>query len=128
MRGGGASELRAIADKEEPDPRVLARDLAIAKQAHEILAFFYPGHPWQITVRSRHGYLKLCLPVLMDIDYDMKLQTYWRTHGRALVKVAGEILERFEVPRARYDQDQMSNAAARFGHAERWRHSLPGGI
>lgn len=128
MRGGGAAEAAHIYDSDEDDPRLAARDSWLEKKIHEELAFLYPGHPWLLTVRHRHGYIKLCLPVLMDIDYDMKIGTYWRTHGKALFKVAGEILERFEVPRARFDQDQMANAAARFGQAEMWRKTLPGGI
>ncbi len=128
MRGGGADQIGAVLDTDEQNVSLRRRDLWLEKKIHEELGHLYPGQPWMLTVRHRYGYIKLCLPILMDIDYDCFISSYWSTHGKVLFKAAGEILERFEVPRARFDQDDMANAAARFGWAELWRTTLPGGI
>lgn len=125
----GAYEPAHIYDGEDGDRQFHPADVHLEKSIHERLAYLYPGHPWMVTARTnpKKGYIKLCLPCLMDCDYDMTINDFW-AEPHKLYTVAGEILERFGVPRARYDQSHMVEAGRRFGQAERWRTRLPGGF
>lgn len=125
----GAYDPAHIYDGEVGDEVYAGGDETLERGIHEKLAYLYPGHPWMVTARTnpKKGYIKLSLPCLMDTDYDMRLQDFWADPNK-LFRVAGEILERFGVPRARYDQSHMVEAARLFGEPERWRNRIPGGF
>ncbi len=89
---------------EAADPRHLWH-AAIAKRVGEHLEIHYPGHPWRVECPVGQGIVRIQLPIFMrrywmviklhELDTDPGL--------RSITRAGGEILERYQLPRASFD-------------------------
>lgn len=115
-------------DSGDEDPFANAK-LAICKWTAEILQQHYAGHPWMVEVRMNRwgGVIQIQIRGLMPANQ-------WATiplsriltdpNGRTTVRRwAGELLERYNIPRTNFSFDQWQQALNRFpingrGHLE----------
>ena len=113
-----------LGDDPRPDPHAYA-DIALAKRIGEVLQFHYPAHPWYVEVEHVHGIAKVSIPALMgwtayfvihlgslSVDPSMKI----------VVKAGGEILERYKLPRNKYDFFAFAEACRKVNYID-WRKS-----
>lgn len=87
------------------------RDFELAKNMGTWLMREYPGYPWCCVADLRQGIIKFSLPILMGMDqwYVINL----RTCGDICVEIAkgaGEVLERYRLPRGRFSLDHFLDA------------------
>ena len=90
--------------------KVSGADVELARKCAEAAYAWFPGHPWSVSCRHECGmiYLRhLCTPEgegflikIRDLDGDPALLTVKRA--------AGEILERFNVPRSALREDDRN--------------------
>ena len=93
----------------ESDP-FLAADLALTKRIAALMEFHYPGHPWQVEVSHAKGCVFISLPVVMKRNEKYVLHTAaLRTDPglRSVMRAAGEILERYNMPRMGFKLDDF---------------------
>lgn len=104
-----------LADKgyERPTDKAAA-EIATAKWVGELLIRSFPGHPWHVEVEigkihARDGLIKIRLNGIMPANYwyNVKMSAVLTDPGgkRTVLKGAGEILERYNLPRSRFDGD-----------------------
>lgn len=96
-----------------------AAELATAKWTGELLMRHYPGHPWRVEVEigkinARDGLIKIRLDGIMPPNYWFlnKLSDVASDPGgkRTVLKGAGEILERYNLHRGKFDGDNWRTA------------------
>ncbi len=106
--------IQTVGDSEEhlaAENQIDANDLLLAKQIADVLMRHYPGHAWMVNVDGKQGVAniknglmsglygyRLLLPQLIsatDLDH-------------RVMKAGGEILERFNTPRGRFDGEQWA--------------------
>ena len=96
----------------EHDPHKVA-DLALTKTMAEVLERHYPGYPWMIEVDSSQGIAKISIPLFMGAQnkYVLHLSHLKSDPGfRCVVRAAGEILERYKIPRRGFSVDAYEAA------------------
>jgi len=96
------------------DPNAAA-DLAIVKKLAAKLEQHYPCHPWLVEADSAQGVAFISLPIIMKRNqrYCLHLSTIAMDPGlRCVVRAGGEILERYNVPRAGFQIDHFLAARA----------------
>jgi hypothetical protein len=60
----------------------------------------YPGHPWGVVSEIEHGIVKICLQGFTQWPVVIKISTLKGDPSlRSVVKYAGELLERLNLPR-----------------------------
>lgn len=97
-------------------PSMSDRDLCIA--VLEDLAKHYPGHPWLITADVQAGSLVIDLGYekprhLRNFGYLLYAQTLMDPGGqKAVMRAAGELLERFGIARGAGQSDTALRAAS----------------
>jgi hypothetical protein len=86
------------------------QDLAIAKTMMSWLERHFPGHLWGCVSDIKQGIVKFNIPILMGFNnyYVVNLATHDICDGMA--KGAGEILERYRLPRGRFELDPFLEA------------------
>jgi len=89
----------------------LRADLAAARGVRRILDTAYPGHDWEVVADSAQGYVAFRIPALMGMNYAYLVK------GRDLTPAAvltggGELLERYRLPRGKFDLDRFLAARA----------------
>src|SRR5262249_43736587 len=86
-------------------------DMATARAVRRILDTAYPGHDWEVVADSAQGYVAFRIPALMGMNYAYLVK------GRDLTPTAvltggGELLERYRLPRGKFDLDRFLQARA----------------
>ena len=89
-----------------------AADLATARAVRRILDTAYPGHDWEVLADSRQGYVAFRIPALMGTNYAYLVKGRDLT-PEAVLKGGGELLERYRLPRAKFNLDRFLEARAR---------------
>ncbi len=113
-------------NKRDPFARV---KMATCKWTGELLERHYPGHTWWVEVDGdRFGaVIKIQIRVLMPADrwYVVNFRdAVSDPGGRRIINGAGELLERYGIPRTGFTVDNWKAALARFpigngrGHLE----------
>jgi hypothetical protein len=77
----------------------------LAAQIFTVLLDHFPGHFWQVQVRSEQGIARIRIPVLMGdtLGYTLHLDRLANDPGyKAVKEAAGEILERWRIPRGAF--------------------------
>jgi len=122
LRAAGAP-ARKIVEKVVPDsgdPQGLrARyDLWVARRAMELLQRAYPGHHWMVEADSGKGVVTVSLPVLMGGNWVYLIK--WADLAPARVVAAGgELLERYRLPREKFDLGRFLEAREKHGRARK---------
>ena len=83
-----------------------AADLAAARSVRRILDTAYPGHDWEVLADSRQGYVAFRIPALMGMNYAYLVKGRDLT-AETVLKGGGELLERYRLPRGRFDLDRF---------------------
>jgi len=86
-------------------------DLATARAVRRILDTAYPGHDWEVLADSAQGYVAFRIPALMGLNYAYLVKRRDLT-PEAVLKGGGELLERYRLPRGRFDLDRFLAARA----------------
>lgn len=79
-----------------------AWELFIAKQVTMDLENYYPGHGWKVRCEVSQGAVFIWLPVLMGENWKMFIPLDNLTPV-LVANVGGEILERYRLPRGRFE-------------------------
>lgn len=100
-------------DVGRPDDKARA-DFFMTKQIAEKLEQHYPGYPWFVQVSSHQGIAQIKIPILMgDHAYVIHLTDLASDPGLGCVlEAGGQILERFEMPRAGFSEAEFIAAKA----------------
>ncbi len=94
------------------DPCKVA-DLMMVNAISEVVERHYPGHPWFIKVMHAQGVVLISIPLFMGAtnQYVVKIHDLKSDPGmRCVIRACGEILERYNIPRQRFDRDHFLNA------------------
>jgi hypothetical protein len=86
-----------------------AADLAAARSVRRILDAAYPGHDWEVIADSGHGYVAFRMPALMGMNFAFLVKGKDLT-PEAILKGGGELLERYHLPRGKFDLDRFLEA------------------
>lgn len=81
----------------------VAADVALTARIAEVLERHYPSHPWMVEVSHAKGCAFISLPIIMKRNqkYVLHISALKADPGlRAVMRAAGEILERHNVPRS----------------------------
>jgi len=108
-------EMKAGLIAGEGDDAQAAAKLAIARWTGELLQRHYPGHAWHVEVamNARGGLIKIRINYLMPPNYwyNIKLSDAVSDPSGQLVKRgAGELLERYNIPRTGFMVDAWRTA------------------
>jgi len=98
----------------ERDP-FLEVDFALTKRIAEVLERHYPSHPWMVEVSHAKGCAFLSLPVIMNRNekFVLHIEALKTDPGlRSVMRAAGEILERYKMPRMAFKLDDFLAARA----------------
>ena len=87
-------------------------DLAAARAVRRILDAAYPGHDWEVVADCGQGYVAFRIPVLMGTNFAYLVKGRDLTPA-AVLKGGGELLERYRLPRGRFDLDRFLEARAK---------------
>jgi hypothetical protein len=88
-----------------------AADLAAAGSVRRILDTAYPGHDWEVVAESAQGYVAFRIPALMGANYAYLIRGKDLT-AKAVLTGGGELLERYRLPRGKFDLDRFLEARA----------------
>lgn len=89
-----------IAEWDEFADERLSHDLA------QVLTTTYPGYSWGVHVNSRGGVVNILnLTFSGEMGYRFKIRKLDTDLPRLVMRAGGEILERFDHPRRRFDAD-----------------------
>ena len=88
-----------------------AADIAAAKTVRRILDTAYPGHDWEVLADSRHGYVAFRIPALMGANWAYLIKGRDLTPA-AVLNGGGELLERYRLPREKFNLDRFLEARA----------------
>lgn len=98
------------ADKVDPHA---GADVALAKRVGAVLEQHYPSQPWYVEVNHAQGVVLLSLPIIMRKNQKFVLHISRLASDptlRAVVRAAGELLERHNVPRSGFRIDRFMEA------------------
>ena len=126
-RGPGVARGREWVNRHErtsrDDPRKFASEQRIKTGVALILDHHHPGHPWTIEVKQ--GMCCIGLPALLDgLTYNIRIA---EMTDQDIIRGAGEILERFKIPRSSLNFGMAQFLEAR-KHRVRRRQAPPGGL
>jgi len=110
-RGLVRTEARFVPSGEGSYER-LAADLAAARTVRRILDVAYPGHDWEVIADSGQAYVAFRIPALMGMNYAYLIKGKDLT-PEAVLKGGGELLERYRLPRGKFDLDRFLEARER---------------
>lgn len=99
------------------------------KAVGRVLEQFYPGHPWRVEMPDDASIVKIQLQGLMGPSNWMVIHTnsLKGEEGMALVKrMAGEILERFQIARLGFSANDFRAAMAAVPLHKRFHGHVPG--
>ncbi|MBV8755391.1 MAG: hypothetical protein JO328_21265 [Hyphomicrobiales bacterium] len=104
------TEARFVPSGEGSQERARA-DLATARAVRRILDTAFPGHDWEVLADSRQGYVAFRIPTLMGANWAYLIKGRELT-PEAVLKGGGELLERYRLPRGKFDLDRFLEARA----------------
>jgi hypothetical protein len=84
-------------------------DLAAARAVRRILDVAYPGHDWEVVADSGQGYVAFRIPALMGQNWAYLVKGKDLT-AEAVLKGGGELLERYRLPRGRFELGRFLEA------------------
>lgn len=87
-------------------------DIAAARAVRRILDTAYPGYDWEVVADSGQGYVAFRIPALMGMNFAYLVKGRDLTPA-AVLNGGGELLERYRLPRGRFDLDRFLEARAR---------------
>lgn len=90
-----------------------AADMRLVKRIGNCLEFHHPGHFFRVTVDHELRLVRIELPPLLETpySYNIPISVLSCDPGlRTIIRAAGEILERYQMPRTRWDADQYRTA------------------
>lgn len=93
----------------EPDP-FAAADMALTKKVAAIIQGHYPGHPWLVVCDHKQGIVKIKIPQFMGATNwgVIKIGNLKSDPGMTtVVRICGEILERYQIPRVGFSRDDF---------------------
>jgi hypothetical protein len=84
------------------------------KRIRAVLDWHYPGHPWGVAVSRRQGMAQILMPSFTDWSFNIRLNELYSDPGLTIVvRGAGELLERYRIPRCNYSSSHYLEAMAR---------------
>jgi hypothetical protein len=90
-------------------------DEALMKHMHHVLVQHYPGHPWGVAVEHSQGVAVIFVMGFQQWGYRLKLALLKSDPGmREVIRGAGEMLERYRMPRSGFDLGQWRAAMGRW--------------
>jgi hypothetical protein len=103
-----------------------ARDMVAAKRIGEVLEKHYPGHYMRVEVDSEGGIARVIHPLLPPSwCYVIHLADLKSDPGmRTVMRAGGELLERFNIPRTRYNRDRYREASTKHAKLARGIYDL----
>lgn len=104
-------EARFVPSGDNSHERARA-DLATARAVRRILDAAYPGHDWDVLADSRQGYVAFRIPALMGAHWAYLIKGRDLT-PEAVLTGGGELLERYRLPREKFDLDRFLEARAK---------------
>lgn len=107
-------ENPGLGDMHVDDPYA-GMKMAVAKWTGELLNRHYAGHAWhvEVVIQKGGGLIKIRLNGIMPANRWYCVQVNDALHdpgGRGIIKGAGELLERYNIPRAGFDLDHWRTA------------------
>lgn len=93
----------------------VGHDLALTKAIADVLERHYPSQPWTVEVDHSQGVVFISLPIIMrrNQKYVLHIDRLKSDPGlRSVIRAAGEILERHNVPRSGFRLDHFLHARA----------------
>lgn len=91
------------------------RNMDLCKRIWSVLTFHYPGHPWEVGCSIKQGIAQIFLPTFSDWSFNIRLAHLNGDPGmKVVVKGAGELLERYRMPRSGFDISHYLAAKAKF--------------
>lgn len=94
-------------DEPRPDPFASA-DLDLTKKIAAIIDFHYLGQPFLVKVSHEQGVVQIQIPALMGATnwFVIPIRYLKSDPGmKHIVRGCGDILERYNIPRAHFDRD-----------------------
>lgn len=104
---------REVEGEEAPDPYA-QKDMELAAKVHGFLATRFPiAYDWCVRSDIAQGVVLVSIPVLMGINNWMAIHINHPDFSDKVVDLAGEILERYLLPRDKYDLGKFLEARAK---------------
>lgn len=123
--------MNELVDRDDPNRGGDAehnRNMALSTRIWEVLQLHYPGHPWGVGVSHRQGVAQIFMPTFTQWSYVIRLSELKADPGmKMVVRGAGEMLERFNLPRSGFSTDHYVNALREWKPAFNYRKKPPGG-
>ena len=88
---------------ERGSPVQPARDLDLAAKIMGWLRTRYPGYPWAVISDLAQGIVRFNIPIVMGVTHWYIVNLRTTTIEDGLVDGAGEILERYRLPRTHFN-------------------------
>lgn len=104
-------EAPSTADGEIANDPFARMDMANAQWMMNVLLQEYPGYPWRCIYDGAQKMAYLSIPILMGLNkfWAINLFTDEMTDG-LLKRAGGQLLERYRLPRNRFDIDRFLEA------------------
>ena len=101
-------EQPGLGEIDERDP-FQAADLTLAGRVADAIQRHYPGHPWMIEVSHEQGVVMISIPLFTGRHkHVIHIKTLKSDPAlRKCINAAGEILERYRIPRNRFNVDDF---------------------
>lgn len=85
------------------------------REIWRVVQLHYPGHPWHVAVNTSQGIAQVGLPTFTSWTFNIRLSDLAGDPGmKVVVTGAGELLERYRLPRAGFDVSHYVAAQAKF--------------
>ncbi len=110
-----------------PD-RFAAADMALTKRIAAVVDHHYPGHPWLIVSDHKQGIVKIKIPQFMGATNwgVIWISTLKSDPGmRSIIRICGEILERYRIPRVGFSRDDFLTALSGIPKHRRFHGVVP---
>lgn len=89
-------------------------DDALTHAAGVMIYSLFPGHPWKVYADHRQGVIVIAIPALMGATNKGIIPIAMLANEgmlrKCVLKVAGEILERYNLPRSGFSADEFTRA------------------
>jgi len=104
-------EAPGLGDTDEADPHQAA-DMRLTRQIAAVIQRDFPGHAWLIEVSHKQGVVMISIPLFMGRHkWVIHIETL-KTDPmmKSVMRAAGEILERYRIPRQAFSLDNFLTA------------------
>lgn len=99
----------------DPDLEHAGAERAVCVALQRALAQHYPGHPWGVRADLRNGVAYVMLGGFTHWGVVLHIADLKAEHGmKSAIRLAGQFLERLDMPRAGFSLDDWRAALARF--------------